>query len=127
MKNSLNLCIATLILVILGCSCPQKLKELANDAKSPSPTPTSTPTVNQTPTVKKGEYDLTIEKFNQISKGTPRADVERILGGKGKEISNTTGGGVRFTVNKWEGENFKAVILSFRDDKVMTLSQVGLK
>ena len=127
MKNSLNLCAAILILIVLGCSCPQKLKELSNDSKNPSPSPLSTPTVNQTSTDKKGEYDLTMSKFNQLSKGTSRSDVERILGGKGTEISNTTGGGVRFTVNKWEGDNYKAIILSFRDDKIMTLSQVGLK
>ena len=65
-------------------------------------------------------------KYNQISVGTPRADVERILGGKGTEISNTTGGGIKFTVNKWEGDNYKSIILSFRDDKVMTRAQVAL-
>ncbi len=129
MKNPINLCAVILIFVVVGCTCPQKLKELANDSKTPTPSasPFSTPTVNQTPSVKKGEYDVTMAKYNQISVGTSRADVERILGGKGTEISNTTGGGVRFTVNKWEGDNFKSIILSFRDDKVMTRSQVGLK
>lgn len=57
----------------------------------------------------------------------PRADVENTLGGKGTEISSSTGGGVRFSVNKWEGEGFQSIILSFRNDKVMSKSQVGLK
>lgn len=127
MKNPINLGLIVIVFVVLGCNCPQKIKEIANDSKSPSPTPFSTPVTGSTPTVKKGEYDVTMDKFKQISKGTSRSDVERILGGKGTEISNTTGGGVRFTVNKWEGDNYKAIILSFRDDKVMTLSQVGLK
>lgn len=129
MKNPLNLGIIVLVFVVLGCTCPQKLRELSNDSKTPStsPTPFSTPTVNKTPTVKVGEYDLTMAKYNQISIGTSRADVERILGGKGTEVSNTTGGGVRFTVNKWEGDNHKSIILSFRDDKVMTRAQVALK
>ncbi len=129
MKNPLNLGIVVLVFVVLGCTCPQKLRELSNDSKTPStsPSPFSTPTVSQPTPAKVGEYDVTMAKYNQINVGTSRADVERILGGKGTEISNTTGGGVRFTVNKWEGANYKSIILSFRDDKVMTRSQVGLK
>jgi len=66
-------------------------------------------------------------KYEQLKIGMPRADVERILGGPGEEISNTSGGGVRFSVNKWEGDDFKSVILTFRNDKIMTKTQVGLK
>ncbi|MEP6946840.1 MAG: hypothetical protein ABJA02_13045 [Acidobacteriota bacterium] len=132
MKNSLNLCIAIVVLVVLGCSCPAKLKELANkrDAPPPRATPVSTsPSSTSTPSKNEneGDYDLTMDKYEKISIGTPRTDVERILGGKGTEISSSTGGGMRFTVNKWEGDNFKSVILSFKNDKVMTKSQVGLK
>ncbi len=127
MKNSSNLCLALLFLVVLGCSCPSRLAELGKNKPTPTPAPFSTPTVNPTPPVKTGEYDVTMAKYNQISIGTSRADVERILGGKGTEVSNTVGGGIRFTVNKWEGDNFKSIILSFKADKVMTRSQVGLK
>ena len=127
MKNSINLCLAILFLVVLGCSCPSKLAELGKNKQTPTPAPFSTPTQNPTPTVSKGEYDLTMEKYNQISVGTKRSDVERILGGKGTEVSNTSGGGIKFTVNKWEGDNYKSIILSFKADKVMTRAQVGLK
>ncbi len=135
MKNALNLSLSILFLVVLGCSCPQKLKELANKESSPTPAPrsspfsTTKPDVDSTPTRsgKTGNYDLTIDKFNKINIGTSRSDVESLLGGKGTEISNSVGGGVRFTVNKWEGDNYKTIILSFRNDKVMTKSQVGLK
>ena len=128
MKNSLNLIIAILIFVVLGCGCP-KLSDLSKKERvtAPTPAPFLTPSSNSAPIVKKGEYDVTMEKYNQISVGTKRADVESILGGKGTEISNTVGGGVRFSVNKWEGDNFASVILSFRNDKVMTKSQVALK
>ena len=129
MKNSRNLAIALLFLVVLGCSCPSKLKEMS---EKKTPTPSSTPSSTFSPpdvpsTVPKGDYDVTMDKYNQISIGQPRSDVERILGGKGTEISNTVGGGVRFSVNKWEGERFNSIILSFRNDKVMSKSQVGLK
>ncbi len=128
MKNSVNLCFVILLLVVLGCSCPKKLAELANkdNNSAPSSTPTSSsPTSTTEPST--GEYALTMEKYNKLQVGMPRSEVENILGGKGTEISSSTGGGVRFSVNKWEGERFKSIILSFRNDKIMTKSQVGLK
>jgi hypothetical protein len=66
-------------------------------------------------------------KYNQLSVGQARSEVERILGGKGEEISRSKGGGVSFSVNKWEGDDFKSIILSFKNDKIMSKSQVGLK
>lgn len=137
MKNNFksvnNLGIILLLLVVVGCSCP-KLSDL--EKKQPNPSPTATPapfsgpantSTSSTTPEKKGEYELAMSKYNQISIGTSRSDVERILGGRGTEISNSVGGGVRFSVNKWEGSNYSSVILSFRNDKVMTKSQVGLK
>ena len=128
MKNTLNLCLALLFLVVLGCSCPSKLKELANkDSSQPStPTPSTSYTPSSTPT-SKGEYDISMEKYDKIKIGMPRSEVENTLGGKGTEISSSVGGGIKFSVNKWEGERYKSIILSFKSDKVMSKSQVGLK
>ena len=68
-----------------------------------------------------------MDKYDQIKIGSPRSDIERILGGKGTEISSSKGGSMSFSVNKWEGEKYKSIILSFKNDKVMSKSQVGLK
>ena len=127
MKNSLNLALAVLLLTVLGCVCP-KLSDMLNK-RSATPPPVSTPTSpsSSPSTSSKGDYDVTTDKYNQIKIGMARSEVERILGGKGTEISNSVGGGVRFSVNKWEGERYKSIILSFRNDKVMSKSQVGLK
>lgn len=130
MKNSLNLCVAIIFLVVMGCSCP-KLSDLAkqgNSTTTPSSTPSSTPsTISSPSSPSTAGYDVTMDKYNQLSIGMARSKVEDILGGKGTEISSSTGGGVRFSVNKWEGEKFKSIILSFRNDKIMSKSQVGLK
>ena len=130
-RNASNFGFVILLLVVLGCS-GSKLGELLNKkSQSPPPraTPSSSPGTSDTPTfvTKKGEYAVTMDKYNQLSIGTARADVERILGGKGTEISSSTGGGMRFSVNKWEGDDFKSIILSFKNDKIMTKSQVALK
>lgn len=125
MKNAFGAVFAILFLVALGCTCPSKLAEIGKK-KETTPPPTATPYSPSTP-VNKGEYDISMDKYQQIKIGTSRADVERILGGKGTEISSSTGGGVSFSVNKWEGERYKSIILSFKNDKVMSKSQVGLK
>ncbi len=128
-RNTSSLAIVILLLAVIGCSCP-KLAERLKKSSDDQPTTTQTqphtqPTVTSSDT--EGEYDVTMAKYEKIKIGTPRAEVERILGGKGTEISSSTGGGIRFSVNKWEGENFASIILTFRNDKVMTRSQVALK
>src|SRR5512140_3356862 len=121
MRNKFNLSIAILIFAVLGCSCPSKLGELVNTGKPPPPPPRSTPVSPAAtpasripdapiPPTGKGGYDLTLDKYNRLSIGQSRSEVESILGGKGTELSNTVGGGVRFTVNKWEGDNYTSII-----------------
>ena len=125
MKNSLNLSLVMLLFVVLGCSCP-KLSELANKDTQPPPRASSPePTTSDTVT-RKGEYEVTKAKYDQIKTGMKKADVEKIFGGKGEEYYSGTGGGVSFTSVKWAGDNFKTVLVSFRDDKVTSKSQVGL-
>jgi hypothetical protein len=131
MKNSLNLVLALLFFVVLGCSCP-KLEELTrkDNSSGPSSTPysantSSTPSTTSSPS--SDSLDLTMDKYNQLKTDMPKSEVERILGGPGTEISSSTGGGMTFSVFKWDGPNYKAIIISFRNDKIMSKSQVGLK
>jgi len=128
MKNSLNLCIAILFLVVLGCSCPN-LKDLANGTHPATPNPTPAPGNVKTtsPRIPSGETELTMEKYKKISIGDSRAKVESLLGGEGTEISSSNAGKLTFSVNKWEGDGYRSIIISFKNDKVMTKSQVGLK
>ncbi len=125
MKNSLNLSLIILLFVVLGCSCP-KLSELANKGSDPPPR-TSTPETTDTDTPSnKGEYDVTLAKYEQVKIGMKKADVEKVFGGKGEEYYSGKGGGVSFTSVKWVGDKFKTVLVSFRNDKVTSKSQVGL-
>jgi len=132
MKNSFNLLAVLALMLVVGCSC-ERLRELTGKRDTP-PTPTvdrpnspanssSVPSSTPNPS----SSTLTLEKYNRLKTDMPRAEVERILGGPGEEISNSTGGGVNFRLNKWSGENYTAVIISFRTDRIMSMSQVGLK
>ena len=130
--NSVNLGFVVLLLVVLGCSCPERLSEFtkgggssSNNINRATPEPTLTPGKSTT-TSSKAEYDVTKAKYDQLSIGMERSKVESILGGKGIEVSSSKGGNMSFSVNKWVGDNYKSIILSFKNDKIMTKSQVGL-
>jgi hypothetical protein len=125
--NAANLAFVVLLFLVLGCSC-QKLGETLSQKKENPPEPQS----NSTPPTKDledstGDYDLTLAKYNRIKIDQPRSEVEDILGGEGTLVSSNSGGGMKFTVNKWDGSDYRSIILSFKNDRVMTKSQVGLK
>ncbi len=131
MKNPINLAAVILLLVILGCSCP-KLDELKGDKATPLPSATPVPsnasgTPSKTPSSSPATSTLTMAKYNQLKINMPKDEVDRILGGPGTEISTSSGGGMTFSVYKWSGENYTSIILSFKNDKIMSKSQVGLK
>ena len=126
MKNSINLCAALLLLAVLGCGCPGKLAEIANKGDSSTPRPATSASPDST-TSSKGNFDVTKAKYDQIRNGMSLADVERIFGGKGEQFYNGKASGSTFTSFKWAGENYTMALVSFRDDKVTSKSQVGLK
>jgi hypothetical protein len=129
MKNFLNLGFIVLVLVVLGCNC-SKLDEFTKKGSStPAPTvaPSSTPVVATTPatTQKSTSADLTNEKADKVKNGMSRADVEAILG-PGVEVSTNKGGGLTFVVMKWTDSKFNYMVITFRNDKVFSLSK-GIK
>jgi len=127
MKNSLNLCLAILLLVVLGCTCP-KLSELGKKEDAPTPRPETSPVVNSTPPVTaKGEYDVTMAKFDRVKVGMKRTEVEGVFGGAGTEYYSGKGGGSTFISVKYVGDNYKTIFVSYRNDKVTSKTQAGLK
>lgn len=127
MKNSLNLCLAILLLVILGCTCP-KLSELGKREAPPPPRPETSPVASSTPLVTaKGEYDVTMAKFDRVKVGVKRAEVEGVFGGAGTEYYSGKGGGSTFISVKYVGDNYKTIFVSYRNDTVTSKTQAGLK
>ena len=131
MKNSINFVAVILLLIVMGCTCPN-LSGLKGSKGSPTP-PSSTPvqsnssnTPLKTP-VSTSTSSLTMEKFNKLKIDMPKAEVDRILGGPGTEVSTSSGGGMTFSVYKYSSEDYTSIILTFKNDKIMSKSQVGLK
>ncbi len=86
-----------------------------------------TPVIPTTRITAPDRCSLTLALFKKISVGMTRGLVEEVLCGPGLLISSSAANGNRFTVNKWEGESYKAIILAFKNDRVISKSQVGLK
>lgn len=128
MKNLFNVGFIVLVLVVLGCNC-KKLQELADESKNPPPTAANTSTVPTTTNspASTSSAGISMDKYNQIKNDMKKSEVEKIIGSAGEEISSSSGGGFTFTTVKWSGENFATIIISFKNDKVMSKSQYGLK
>jgi len=131
MKNSLNLGFIALLLIVLGCSCPN-LKNFKLDEKgTSSPTPYSTPfdaNVSTTPTTTTtGKSSITMAKYTQVKNGMAYSDVIKILGEEGNEVSNSEIGKFKTATYKWDGENYSYIILTFQNDKLIYKAQANLK
>lgn len=85
--------------------------------------PTSSSTSQQK---KKESGNVTMANYERLRNGMSRSEVESILGGKGTELSSSSGAGMSFAVIQWEKEDFKSIIVTFQNDKIMSKTQVGL-
>lgn len=131
MKNLFNIGFIVLLLVVLGCNC-QKIQELANESRNTPPPPTvsntsTVPTKTDAPTKTSADSTISMGKYNQIKNDMKKSEVENIIGSAGEEISSSSGGGFTFSTYKWSGENYSTIIISYKNDRVMSKSQFGLK
>ena len=130
MKNLLNLGFIVLLLVVLGCNCQQKLQEIVDESKTPSPGPstssntTSSPASSSPSTSSSG---LTKAKFEQLNIGMSYKEVVTILGKEGEESSSTVIGKTKIRSMKWQGEKYELIYANFTNDKMTFKSQANLK
>ena len=139
MKNFFNLGFVVLLLVVLGCSCPN-LKDLNLDergASTPSssnstpsnssPFETNSNTANTKPAGSSSSAVLTMEKYNRLKNGMSYTEAVEILGSEGEELSSSEVGKFKNVTYKWAGENYSFVIATFQNDKLLFKSQANVK
>lgn len=124
MKISLSLVLAALLFVVLGCSldrftgkddtAPTPVSEKSSDSKSDDKSDSS-------------GGSLTMDNYEKVKTGMSYDDVTDILGSKGTETRSSKVGTTESKSYKWEGDKYVRIYVNFRDDKVTSKSQSGLR
>ncbi len=130
MKNSSNLGFVLLLLMALGCACPNLKNMKVEDNRSGSPSPNATPIVvdtTETPKTVGGNAEISTAKYNQLKNGMSYDEAVRILGAEGSEVSSSEIGKYKNATYKWDGANYSFIILTFQNDKLLFKSQSNLK
>ena len=70
----------------------------------------------------------TLDKFNQVKKGMALAEVEKIMGGPGTQITEGSSGDIKVAQYGWYGTDVTTVMtVSFLNGAVSATGQSGLK
>ncbi len=129
MKKSLSLVLVVLMFVILGCSLDRFTGEKDDSAPTPVTDTKSDSKSDDSSSDSKssGSGDLTMDNYNKITPEMSYEDVTALLGSKGSETRSSTVGKSEYKSFKWEGDNYVRVYVNFKDDKMSSKSQTGLK
>ena len=128
-KNTLNIVLIALVLVVLGCQCG-KLNELTNQGSSTptSSSPSSSPSTDSKTDTKPAEkVGLTLDKYNRIKNGMSYKEVVDIIGSEGTETLSSGDGKYKVESYKWEGGDFQFIYVTLMGGKVSSKTQANLK
>ncbi len=78
-------------------------------------------------TAKDGGADISMDKYNQIKNDMSYEEVVKIIGSEGEQASSSKIGSSELTSYNWKGEKYSRIFASFRDNKLSSKSQSGLK
>ncbi len=76
---------------------------------------------------KDGGADITMDKYNQIKNGMSYEEIVKIIGSEGEQSSNSKIGNVEISSYRWKGPNYSNIFATFKDNKLTSKSQNGLK
>ncbi len=105
-----------------GCSIADK-NNMRADYPKPKTETSSSPEVAP----KNDLLPLLFANYEQIEDGMNYEDVVKIIGSDGIETRRSSLENVELRDYKWKGENYQRIYVSFRNDKLISKSQSGLK
>lgn len=76
---------------------------------------------------RKGDADLSQDKFNKVNTGMSYSEVKGILGSEGEMTSLTKLTNSTMTTYIWKGPKSERIYTSYKDDKLTNKNQSGLK
>lgn len=76
---------------------------------------------------KDGGADITMAKYEEIKTGMTYEEVVKVIGSEGEQSSNSKIGNTEISSYRWKGANYSNIFGTFRDNKLTSKSQNGLK
>ncbi len=99
----------------------------AYNATDTNPTADPKPTSSSIPKPKPSDAGLTKANFKKIKTGMSYKEVVEILGEEGDELTKSVAAGQSIATYMWSAGTFSNVTLTFRNDKLISKFQMGLK
>ena len=142
MKRTIMLvaCACAVVLMLAGCAPSSGTPAAGTSPSSGSGTAAETPAAPSATTSEAaspaagttapdtGKPVATLEKFNQVKKGMTLAEVEKIMGGPGMQITEGSSGDIKVATYGWYGTDLTtAMTVSFLNGAVSAAGQSGLK
>ncbi len=76
---------------------------------------------------KDGDADITMDKYTQIKNDMSYEDVVKLIGSEGEQSSSSKIGSTEISSYNWKGPNYSRIFATFKDNKLTSKSQSGLK
>ena len=76
---------------------------------------------------KETKSKLTLDKFNKVQTNMSYKEVVKILGSKGKVLSESEVGGIKTVMYQWDGSFGANMNAMFQKDKLISKAQFGLE
>lgn len=78
-------------------------------------------------TSKDGGADISMDKYNQIETGMSYEEIVKIIGSDGEQTRTSKIGNTEISSYRWRGEKYSNIFATFKDNKLTSKSQSGLK
>lgn len=76
---------------------------------------------------KDGDADISMGKYDQIKNDMSYEDVVKIIGSEGEQSNSSKMGSSVVSSYRWKGASYSSIFATFRDNKLRSKSQSGLK
>ncbi len=76
---------------------------------------------------KDGDADISMDKYNQIKNDMSYEEVVKIIGSEGEQSNSSKIGSSEVSSYRWKGASYSNIFATFRDNKLKSKSQSGLK
>jgi hypothetical protein len=76
---------------------------------------------------KDGDAEISMDKYNQLKNDMSYEEAVKVIGSAGEQSNNSKIGNTEISSYRWKGANYSNIFATFKDNKLTSKSQSGLK